>query len=172
MKSPLKLQNQFFLFKITQYSPSNGPGLTVFSLPIISLILSLTTLLFFVTLLHFFLLPTSYVLLLLCLKRFFSRFFPIGLVLQFQSLLKVRPSVTLLFNSSHSPSPKFQYPFHTFLFSPDVFCHQNMQYSSTWNRQTPVPSGAHTSMGRRGTTTPNIYLFVLFIVAPILPIKI
>lgn len=54
MKSPLKLQNQFFLFKITQYSPYNGPGPTVFSLPIISLILSLTTLLFFVTLLHFF----------------------------------------------------------------------------------------------------------------------
>lgn len=50
----LKITESDFLFKITQYSPSNGPGPTVFSLPIISLILSLTTLLFFVTLLLFF----------------------------------------------------------------------------------------------------------------------
>lgn len=52
MKSPLKLQNQFFCSKITEYNPYNGPGPTIFSFPIISLILSLTTLLFFVTLLH------------------------------------------------------------------------------------------------------------------------
>lgn len=86
MKSPLKLQNQFF-----------------------SLTLSLTTLLFlffwfFVTLLH---LSVAY---LVCFasslpETLFLQVFSIGLILPFQSLLKVRPSLTLLFNISHSPLP-------------------------------------------------------------------
>lgn len=75
-----------------------------------------------------FLLPTSYVLLLLCLKHFSSRFFPIGLILQFQSLLKVRPSLTLLFNILHSPLPKIPISLHTFHFPQMSFTTYNTQY--------------------------------------------